>query len=58
MAQMLEIQERKLRELEVKLQKEKQEKADLQVDFNHLLDQLSTITPMTNFCDTNNVVCG
>lgn len=58
MAQMLEVQGRRLRELEVKLQKEKQEKADLQVDFHHLLDQLNVMATLGSFCDEKNVVCG
>lgn len=40
MAQMFVAQGRRLRELEVCLQKEKQEKANLEVDFHHLLELL------------------
>lgn len=43
MAQMLEAQNRRLRELEINLQREKQEKASLEMDFHHLLDQLNSI---------------
>ncbi len=43
MTQMLIEQSRRLRELEIRLQKEKQEKANLAIDFQHLLDQLNFI---------------
>ncbi len=43
MAQLLVEQGRRLRELEVRLQKEKQDKANLEIDFQHLLDQLDCI---------------
>lgn len=40
MAQMFVAQGRRVRELEVCLQKEKQEKANLEIDFHHLLELL------------------
>ncbi len=46
MSQLLEAQGRKLRELEITLQREKQEKANLEMDFHHLLDQLNSIACM------------
>jgi hypothetical protein len=58
MAQMLVAQGRKLRELEVLLQKEKQEKANLEVDFQHLLDQLSLIATVGNMHEDHSMVCG
>lgn len=48
MTQMLVAQGRRVRELEVRLQKEKQEKANLEIDFQHLLDQLSLIAAVGN----------
>lgn len=58
MAQMLVAQGRKLRDLEIKLQKEKQEKANLEVDFQHLLDQLSVLATVSNINKEHAVVCG
>lgn len=58
MAQMLVDQGRRLRELEVRLQKEKQEKANLEVDFQHLLDQLSLIATVGNMHEDHAMVCG
>ncbi len=46
MAQMLAMQENRLRELEVKLQKETQAKANLMADFQHLLDQLPILSQL------------
>ena len=40
MVEMLAAQGRRLHELEVKLQQEQQAKANLLVDFQHLLDQI------------------
>lgn len=42
MAATLEQQGRRLRELEAKLLQEKQEKANLEIDFQHLLDQMQS----------------
>lgn len=56
MAQMLEEQGRRLRELEIRLQRERQEKANLEMDFQHLLDQLNSISHMS--FDEHAVVCG
>lgn len=58
MAQMLADQGRKLRDLEIKLQREKQEKANLEIDFQHLLDQLSMIATFGNLSQDNAVICG
>lgn len=43
MEQMLVEQGRRLRELEARLQREKQEKANLEMDFQHLLDQITML---------------
>ena len=40
MVEMLAAQDRRLRELELKLQKEKQDKANLLEDFQNVLDQI------------------
>lgn len=58
MTQMLVAQGRRLRELEVRLQKEKQEKANLEIDFQHLLDQLSLIATVGAMPEDRAVVCG
>lgn len=58
MTQMLIAQGRRLRELEVRLQKEKQEKANLEIDFQHLLDQLSLIATVGNIHEDHAMVCG
>lgn len=58
MAEMLAMQSRRLRELEAKLQKEKQEKANLMIDFQHLLDQLRFIPQSNLMSEDNAVVCG
>lgn len=58
MAQMLEAQGRRLRELEIRLQRERQEKANLEMDFHHLLDQLNGISNLSNICDDHAVICG
>ncbi len=58
MAQMLEMQARKLQELEMRLQREKQEKANLEMDFHHLLDQLNGISGILSLSDDHAVVCG
>jgi hypothetical protein len=58
MAQMLVAQGRRLRELEVRLQKEKQEKANLEVDFQHLLDHLSSVSTVSDMRDDHAMVCG
>ena len=58
MAQMLVAQGRQLRDLEVRLQKEKQEKANLEIDFQHLLDQLSIIATVGGINEEHAVVCG
>lgn len=57
MARMLEAQGRKLRELELRLQVERQEKANLEIDFHHLLDQLNSLS---NFIISDDLVvsCG
>jgi len=44
MAKMIVAQNRRLLELEAKLQKEKQDKANLEVDFQHLLDQIVVLS--------------
>lgn len=43
MVAMLAAQDRKLRDLEARLQKETREKANLEIDFQHLLDQIHII---------------
>ncbi len=43
MVEMLAAQDRKLRDLEAKLQKEKRKNENLEVDFQHLLDQIHMI---------------
>ena len=58
MSQMLLDQGRKLRDLELKLQKEKQDKANLEIDFQHLLDQLSMIATDGNINKDHAMVCG
>ncbi len=61
MAQMLVVQGKRLRELEVRLQKEKQEKANLEVDFQHLvhlLAQPGLIAPAGTMRDDHPMVCG
>lgn len=58
MSQMLLDQGRKLRDLELKLQKEKQDKANLEIDFQHLLDQLSMIATVGNINKDHAMVCG
>lgn len=58
MTQMLEEQGRKLRELEIRLQKERQEKESLEVDFNHLLDQLNTCANVMRINKNAVVSCG
>jgi hypothetical protein len=58
MAQMLAIQSRRLRELESKLQKETQEKANLEMDFQHLLDQLQLMTQGDMLLKEPAVLCG
>ena len=59
MAQMLEAQSRKLRDLEIRLQREKQEKASLEMDFHHLLDQLNSIVSIPSMHDDQHAVtCG
>jgi hypothetical protein len=58
MAQLLVAQHRRLRELEINLQKEKQEKANLEMDFQHLLDQLNCVTNIHSMRDDQIVVCG
>ncbi len=59
MAQMLEAQSRKLRDLEIRLQREKQEKASLEMDFHHLLDQLNAIVNIPSMHDDQHAVtCG
>lgn len=58
MAEMLAVQGRRLRELEAKLQQEKQEKANLEMDFQHLLDQIQLITPIDILSKEHAVVCG
>lgn len=56
MAQLLADQGRRLRELEVRLQKEKQEKANLEMDFQHLLDQINMLAGNTRHDAA--MVCG
>lgn len=61
MAQLLVAQGRKLRELEIRLQKEAQEKANLALDFQNLLDQLSIINTHVgtiSHSQEHAVVCG
>lgn len=58
LAQMLAVQGRRLRELEAKLVKEKQEKANLEIDFQHLLDQIQLINPCDLMSKEQAVVCG
>jgi hypothetical protein len=59
LAEMLEQQERKLRELEAKLQSEKQEKANLMSDFQHLLDLFNAKSNQHFRLTTDQaVVCG
>lgn len=58
MAQMLEAQGRKLRDLEIRLQREKQEKASLEMDFHHLLDQLNAIVNIPTIREEHPVTCG
>ncbi len=48
MAELVETQGRRLRELEMRLQRERQEKANLEMDFHHLLDQLNSIACVTS----------
>lgn len=57
MAQMLETQGRRLRELEIRLERERQEKAELEMDFLHLLGQINGIGHLTSL-DDRAVVCG
>ena len=58
MTEMLAIQGRRLRELENKLQQETQAKANLESDFQHLLDQLR-INPHRNLLtEEQAAVCG
>lgn len=57
MAQMVEDQARRLRELELRLQMEQQAKANLEMDFHHLLDQLTGLAHLT-YHDEHAVVCG
>jgi hypothetical protein len=57
LSEMLAVQGRRLRELESKLQKEKQEKANLEIDFQHLLDQLRIIPNRTMMTEEQAVVC-
>lgn len=58
MSQMLEAQNRRLRELEMRLHQERQEKANLEMDFNHLLDQLNVLAGMPVIRGDNAVACG
>lgn len=58
MAEMLAVQGRRLRELEQKLQKEKQEKANLEIDFQHLLDQIGAIAHGSIMTEEPAMVCG
>ena len=58
MAEMLAVQSRRLRELEAKLHKEKQEKANLEIDFQHLLDQVRAISHGNILVKDPAVVCG
>lgn len=58
MVEMLAVQGRRLRELEVKLQKEKQDKANLEEDFQHLLDQLRVMGHNGIIGDEAVMVCG
>ena len=57
LSEMLAIQGRRLRELENKLQQEKQEKANLESDFHHLLDQLKLNSHMNVLTDEQAIVC-
>lgn len=58
MAQMLESQARRLRELELRLQREAQEKANLEMDFHHLLDQLNGLVSVPVLRDDHAMICG
>lgn len=58
MAETLALQARRLHELETKLQKEKQEKANLEIDFQHLLDLVRGITRSDVSGDKQLVICG
>jgi uncharacterized protein YdgA (DUF945 family) len=58
MAQMLALQGRRLRELEAKLQQEQEDKANLEMDFQNLLDQLELISPQFGLSKEQAVVCG
>lgn len=58
MAEMLALQSRRVRELETKLQKEKQEKANLEIDFQHLLDLVRVITRGEVSSEDKLVICG
>lgn len=50
MARQLDLQSKRLKELEVKLQKERQAKANLEEDFQHVLDQLEMISEPQVVC--------
>lgn len=58
MAQLLVAQDRRLRELEAILQREKEEKANLEMDFQHLLDQLNCVANIRPIREDQVVVCG
>ncbi len=58
MAKMIVAQNRRLHELEAKLQKEKQEKANLEVDFQHLLDQVGMLASVQCMREDAAIVCG
>jgi hypothetical protein len=58
MAEMLAVQGRRLRELEAKLQREKLEKANLEIDFQHLLDHLRGVSHCSLVPAEQAMVCG
>ncbi len=58
MVEMLAAQSRRLHELETKLQKEKVEKANLEVDFQHLLDHIRGASRCALVQSEPAMVCG
>jgi len=58
MVEMLAAQDRRLRELELKLLKEKQDKANLLEDFQNVLDQIKLKGSSVLVIDDSAMVCG
>ena len=58
MLEMLAVRDRRVHELEIKLQKEKQDKANLELDFLHLLDQIKGMGHNLIIRDEPVMVCG